>query len=230
MAEQYTDAIREGLATEKVPLPGADGYDYSTPDYKMLESLEKSAYRFSAAKSWQVNKALTELLKEGTHTVSFAQFQKAAAQRLDVYIGQYGRVEYTSAVSSAQMSAKWSRFQADAADMPYLQFKTSKSDRVCPICAPYDNMIRKVNDPVWEHASPLLHYYCYCTILQLPHSHATITPDADLPDPAMIPAIFRTNYARKMQAFSPDHPYYDEVPKKSITAWVKDNYVKPRNK
>jgi len=231
MAENFTKAIKEGLTTEEVTLPGTEGYDYTTPDAKMFEALEKSVYQFSAAKSYQINQALSELLKpvmvSGVESSpSFSQFETAARQKLGVYVDTYGKVEYNAAVAASQMSAKWGRFQESADTMPYLQFKTSKGEHVCPICAPYDDMIRPINDPVWEYASPLLHFNCYCTILQLPNSTYIQTPDETLPDPELIPAMFRTNYARKSQALPPDHPYYTGVPKKSLNTWAKENLPK----
>lgn len=215
MADKFTEAVHKGLKEV--------GYDYDTPNDKLLDHLRNSAFQFSAAKSWQINKLLTGLLYDGNSRRSFSEFQRAAFKELNLYVGNYGRVEYNSAVSSSQMAAKWMGFKENVHTNPYLQFKTSKAESVCPICAPYDDLIRPVNDPVWEHASPLLHFQCNCNLLELPMSHADITPDSDLPDPEMVPKMFRTNYAAKMQAFPPDHPYYTGVPKRTLRAWTKEN-------
>jgi hypothetical protein len=216
MAENFTEAIKEGLQAA-----AAEGYDYTAKDAKLFEALQKSAYRFSAAKSWQVNKQLTELLANSDG--SFSKFEQAAIKELQLTVGRYGRVEWNSSKSAAQMSAKWERFKENADIMPYLMFSTTEAESVCPICAPFDKLTRPINDPVWNHASPLLHFQCQCTLLQLPGSHEAITPDDQLPNDELVPKLFRVNYAEKMQAFPPDHPYYDEAPKKSLNAWVKKN-------
>ena len=228
MAKGFTTAIHSSLKKEgKLPhvTKGVE-IDYTAPDWILLENLEESAYRFSAAKSWSINRALTSLLNQDNNKSSWNQFEKAAAKELHVYLGDYGHIEYNTALSSSQMAAKELRFQENKHAMPWIQFKTSKGEHVCPICGPYDNVIKHIDDPMWDYASPLLHYQCQCTKVQLPSSKATPTPDKDLPDPDLIPPIFRNAFCRKGEAFPPEHPYYKEADKKSLNQWVKENYPK----
>ena len=221
MALDYMDAVYQGTGLNFTSV------DYNTPDYELLANMEKSVYRFSAAKSYHENKALTALLTQGDKHISFAEFDKLAQKQLGITIGKYGKVEYNAAVSSGQLAAKWQRFTAKAHVLPYLQFLTSAADKVCDICHPFDGMIRKIDDPIWHQASPLLHFNCYCDILQLPDREGEIeeTPEKDIPTTAQIPEIFRVNYAEKQQAFPPGHPYYDGVPLKKINSFV--NKFKP---
>jgi hypothetical protein len=214
MAEDFMNAVYKGTGTTFA------GLDYNTPDYELLSSLQRSVYSFSAAKSWHINKDLTGLLHDGTRLRSFSEFQKEALGQLGVYIGQWGKIEYSSALVNSEMAGKIQRFRADADIMPYWQFKTSKGEHVCEICAPYDDVIALHDAPVWKYATPQLHYGCYCTIVQLPGQHYTPTPHTDLPPMDKIPKIFRTDIAGKMQAFPPDHPYWHDVPRKSVNKWV----------
>ena len=238
MAQEFTQAIKEGLTAEGVTSPSpseftlgnerssrGEAFDYNTPDAKMFQALEKSVYMFSAAKSYHINEALTELLRDGDHQASFSKFNAAAKEKLGIY-SQYAKVEYNAAVGAAQMSAKWGRFEENADAMPYLQFNTSKGEHVCPICSGFDDMIARIDAPVWKYASPLLHFGCNCTLTQLPDSSYTPTPADKIPDEEVVPPLFRTDYTRKSQAFPPGHPYYKGVPKKSLTAWARENLKK----
>jgi hypothetical protein len=216
MAKNFTEAIEKGLTDV--------GYDYDIPDPKLFEALQQNAYHFSAAKSYEVNKQLTELINK---TNSFHEFEKAARTELHLYLGQYGRIEYNSAYSASQMAAKWETFRQNAAIMPYLQYKTSRSERVCPICAPYDNIILLKTNPFWNWGSPLRHFQCGCTLLELPGDDLKETEKDQFPDPSLTQELFRTNYPAKGLAFPPGHPYYKDVPRKSLKHWLSENAPPP---
>ena len=215
MAQEFTDAVKSGLRKEGI------SYDYSSPDYDLFTNLRESCYHFSAAKSWNVNKDLTELLYDGDTRRSFSEFQKAAQDQLNVVIGQYGKIEWNSAHSVSQIAAKEMRFSKTKDTMPYVQFFTTESERVCPICAPFNKLIFRIDDA--HRPVPALHFQCQCTEVQLPDDDAEPTPEEDIPAMDNVPEMFRGNYAAKQQAFPPEHPYYQNAPKRSIKDWLRKN-------
>jgi len=210
-----------------------DKVDYNTPDYDMLQNLQRNVYQFSGAKNYQELKALTEALYDGdrlrTKTEFFAEAQKIS----DEFNRNFRDAEYDTAVNAAINAGKWQGFMENKDSMPLLKFVAVEDDKECPICKPYNNVIRPINDAFWKYAYAPLHFRCRCGCLQLAHNDA-VTPGNKVPGPDVIPKMFRVNLAERNLAFPPGHPYYDGIPKEVkrcevtlqrpiIREWAKDN-------
>lgn len=229
IAAQLTEALFSGFGSTP------DQVAYDTPDWNMLADLEKNVYQFSAAKNYQMLKALTLDLKDGTSIRSFAQFRRAAAQTLDTWVGNWLVAEYDTALASSQMASKLIDIQAHKEHLPLMQFKGIGDERECPICLPFNDIILPVDHPAWKYMLPPLHFKDRCTVIQLSDSY-TPTPDADIPAPDNIPEGFRHNFPEEGVLFPPDHPYYEGLPKdidkytnklqaKNVRNWAADKLV-----
>lgn len=195
--------------------------DYGTPDFLMLESLEKNVYKFSAAKSYQVNKELTLLIKDGDRIREYSEWRKEALKTVDTWVNAWGKAEYNTVVSTCQNNADYQRFQENADIMPLIQRSGVGDSKECPICAHYDGLTAHINDPVWKYAYGDLHFNDRCRMIQL--ADGTATPADKIPSADLIPKPFRVNAAEKMIALPDDHPMYDGVPKKKLNKWVNKN-------
>jgi len=196
--------------------------EFGTPDYEQLASLEKSVYQFSAAKNYQQLKDLSAALKDGDRVRTFKEFETEAKKIVEEYNRTFLATEYETAIGSSQMAAKWTRFQEDKDVLPNLRFMAIEDERECPICKPFNNMVRPINDPVWKYAFSPLHWRCRCDVIQEPAS-AQLTPDDQVEGDGAIPKIFRTNLAEDGVVFPPKHPYYIGVPKDELKAFVKQH-------
>lgn len=205
---------------------GFDTIDYSTPDWGVLDNLERNVYTFSGAKNYQTIKQLTGLLKDGDRLRTFSEFRREAMPLLDEWNGIWKRTEYDTAMLGATNARNWERFEQQKHIMPLLRFVTVGDERVCAICHPYDGLTRPVDDPCWRYATPVLHFKDRCLLEQVPDANATMTPHDKIPDGEGIPKMFRVNLAKEQLAFPPEHPYYDGVPKKLLKQFVKQNKPK----
>lgn len=214
-AQNFFSAVVKGF--------GADfsSVDYTSPDYGLLRNLERNCYQFAGAKNYQTLRQLNDLLRDGDRLRGRNEFKREARKVLDEWNGMWQDTEYNTAVNSAINARKWAEFDTRKDIMPLLQFKIVKDERTCPICKPFADMIRPVSDPVWNYATPSLHFGDRCTILQLPDNSKPVTEE--VPPPDAIPKMFRVNLAKEQLAFPPDHPYYIGVKKRELEKFVKQN-------
>lgn len=206
MSGSYWKGVEEGYGKTFTSI------DYDTPDYDMLRHLEQDVFKFSAAKSYQVNKQLTQLLRDGKTVRTFEQFRSEALGILGVWVDNWGRAEYNTAVASAQMAAKWEHFEQHAEDMPLLKYTTVGDARVREAHRVLDGTIKPIGDKFWSQYYPPNGWNCRCSAIQLAGEH-TETPDSEIEYPE-VPAMFRKNLAKEKLVFPDDHPYYEGVPKK----------------
>lgn len=204
VAEKLRDAVIEGFGKD---LPAID---YNTPDFDKLGNLESNVYQFSAAKDFQQLKSMTLALKDGDRIRTFTEFRNEALKISDVYNGPWLLTEYNTALSSAQMAAKWQRFYADKNTLPLLQYRTVEDDRVRPSHAALDLVIKNIDDPFWDSYYPPNGWNCRCDVIQV--VHGTETPDKDIVTPDDVPKMFLTNMAKEGLIFPKNSPYYIGLP------------------
>lgn len=204
VAEDLRNAIIEGFGKD---LPAID---YDTPDFAKLANLEKNVYHFSGAKNYQELKSMTLALKDGDRIRTFTEFRDEALKINAEYNGTWLRTEYNTAIGSAQMAAKWSRFESDKKTLPLLQYRTVEDERVRPTHAALDLVIRNIDDPFWDMYYPPNGWNCRCDVIQV--VHGTETPYKDIVMPDDVPKMFQTNMAKQGIVFPPKHPYYIGVP------------------
>jgi len=204
VAEDLRNAVIEGFGKD---LPAID---YNTPDFDKLANLENNVYQFSAAKDYQQLKSMTLALKDGNRIRTFEEFRNEALKISDVYNGPWLLTEYNTALSSAQMAAKWQRFYKDKNTLPLLQYRTVEDDRVRPSHAALDLVIKNIDDPFWDDYYPPNGWNCRCDVIQV--VHGTETPDKDITTPDDVPKMFLTNMAKEGLIFPKKSPYYIGLP------------------
>ncbi|MBA3830154.1 MAG: minor capsid protein [Taibaiella sp.] len=213
-AKGFMKGVTEGFGK------GFDKIDYDTPDHEMLRHLEQNVYRFSAAKNWQMNKTLNELLRDGDKVRPYAEFKKMATQVVDEWKNVWGKTEYDLAVSSSTMAGHWVRFEANKKQMPLLRYSTVHDSRVREAHRILDGTVRPVDDSFWKEYYPPNGWNCRCTVLQL--ADGTETPDADLETPD-IPDMFRVNLAKEKLVYPNGSSYYIGAPSKELKRFVKQH-------
>lgn len=204
-AEKYFAGIEEGFGATLANV------DYDTPDYEMLRNLKESCYHFSAAKNYQQLKATTRaLIDENGKLRSFNDFKQAAFELNNEHVTSWLQAEYNFAVAGGQMSGTWTRAMENKEVLPLLKYITVGDSRVRPEHAELNGVVRKLDDTFWDMYYPPNGWNCRCDVQSL-HS-GTETPVERIITPADMPAMFKTNLAKKGLAFPPDHPYYNGLP------------------
>lgn len=218
--EELIEAIHDGRVTvESLPEPlyyaiaeylkaGLyEGYGASLAtvdeviDTSILRELRDNIYRFSAAKTYQQVREVTDLLVSGARVRPYREFEKEAAKILDKYNKSWLTAEYNTAIGQGQMASKWNEIVRNEKLLPYLRYDAIGD--ACPICKPLDGLVAAVNDPVWKKISPLNHFNCFCVLLQEPED---VTP-TKANDKEMMFAEFNNNVSEDFNM----NPYYDKV-------------------
>lgn len=189
--------------------------DYNTPDYNMLEQLQKNVWQFSGAKNYQQLRELSNALisPEGKMR-EYNEFKTIALSISDKYVKQYLPTEYNLAVAGGQMASKWVTIADNAAALPLLEFDAILDSQTTALCQGLNGTILPINHPFWNVYYPPNHYNCRSTVRQL--SSGKVTAENKIPS-ADIPKMFRTNLAKQGLIFPEDHPYFIGIPQ-----WVLD--------
>lgn len=179
-------------------------------DAELLADLRDNIYMFSAAKTYQQVKEMTEAaIDEDGAVRPFNDFRKDADQIFDTYNRDYLKTEYDTAIGQSQMAVKWNTIQDQKDVLPYLAYSTIGD--ACDICAPLDGFTAPVDDPVWDDIMPLNHFNCECIVEQQEDGEPS---DKDVVDDVLerMDDTFKMNPGKDGYVFSPDHPYFS-VPK-----------------
>jgi hypothetical protein len=201
--------------------------DFSGKDFELLSELRENTYMFSAAKTYQQTFDQKKLLfDEEGNLRSSKEFTQLAEKNFDTWNDAWGRSEYSTAVGQGAMASQWQRIEENKDILPILTFDATGEE--CPICQPFEGLSAPVDDPVWDWATPLLHFNCECVIIQGDEDTELSSKEdydkvASLKD--TVPEPFRMNPGKDKYIFSPDHPYFD-VAKKDIP-FAKENFGLP---
>lgn len=186
------------------------GIDYNTPDYNMLESLQKNVWQFSAAKNYQQLVSLSKALVDDDGKLrTFAEFKRVASTINDQYINQWLRTEYDTAVGGAQMASKWTDIKENSATK-LLEFDAVMDTHTSELCSSLNGVKKPVDDEFWNTYYPPNHFNCRSTVRQL--NEGEETPTSKIVYPEKMPAMFKTNLAKQGLVFPKSHPYYDGCP------------------
>ena len=184
--------------------------DWSTPDTDMLVRLTRDVWQFSAAKNYQQLRDMSMALRDDDGKLrTFAEFEEKALVINSQYNRTWLATEYSQAVNSATMAARWNDFTRNAKDMPYLRYRTVGDNNVRNEHKLLDGITRKVNDSFWDTHFPPNGWKCRCDADQVAGSRAKET---DVIPNASIPPMFQTNLAKTGLVFPKGHPYYTDVP------------------
>lgn len=188
------------------------GIEYDNPDYEVLQNLQRNVYQFSAAKNYHQLKQLTgALIGNDGKLRSYNDFKNEAFKINNEHVNHWLRTEYDTAISSAQMAAKWRHIQDNKSVLPLLEFDAVVDNRTSEQCRSFNKVTKPVDDPFWEMYYPPNHFRCRSTVRQ--KSGGTITSNEAIIYPDNIPDMFKVNLAKRNLAFPPDHPYYNEAPR-----------------
>ena len=179
----------------------------------MRSRLQRSDYIFSGIKTFhELNEAFPSLIDENGNRKPFERFLNDVQNIDATYNQNFLRAEYNHAQASAEMAAKWERFQEDG-DRYNLQYRTAGDDKVRPEHAALDRVTLPIDDPFWDTYYPPNGWNCRCTVVQVRKSKYTTTPH----DEAMslgeqatgtdTRGIFHYNPGKEQKTFPDYNPY-----------------------
>lgn len=188
----YDGKIKPDKLSEPLYIAGADklkqglykgyggnlsSFELEGKDYEMLSELRDNIYMFSAAKNFQQTLEMTDALVDGDGNLrEFKDFKETADAIYEKYYGEdvenenpanWLKAEYDTAIGQARAASKWTDIQKNKDLSPFLKYSAVMDDHTCDICAPLDELIARVDDPVWDDIMPLNHFECNCTVEQL---------------------------------------------------------------
>lgn len=208
IAEYLKKGVYEGF--------GGTLADFDGKPARLLTELRENIYIFSAAKTYQQCRALTDALtnEEGVKR-SFSEFYREALEIDSQYNKNWARTEFDTAFGQAQQSRQWVEIEANKDALPMLRYSAILDANTSDICRPLDGIIAPVNDPIWNTVAPLNHFNCRCTLEQLPDSYAPTNgyeKKAKEVQDEMQP-LFKMNCGKDGYVFKKDHPYFEVAPK-----------------
>lgn len=153
----------------------ADFTETST-DFKVLTRLNENINKFSAAKTFQnVKDTQNFILDTQGNLRSFTDFRKDAKKIFDQYNENWLRTEFETTVANAQSAVQWQDIQRDKKTLPLLKYQTAGDDRVRPLHAAWDGIVKPVDDPFWDTRSPQNDFGCRCILIQLEEGEEKVT-------------------------------------------------------
>lgn len=201
IAEYLKNALYQGF--------GSDNF----VDDELLGDLRDNIYLFSAAKTYQFTKACADLLvDEDGQRKPFAQFYAEGQEVYGQYNENWAQAEYITTIGQAQMAKQWQSIEANKDILPMLTFSTD--GQPCPECAPFEDLTAPVDDPIWDIATPLLHFRCECILVPSDDAVAWGQERINGLPTDSIPDDFKNNPGKTGEIFTAEHPYFDGVPEK----------------
>jgi SPP1 gp7 family putative phage head morphogenesis protein len=177
----------------------------------ILNGLQNSVYRFSAAKQYQQVREMESILatmsKAAGDLVPYNEFKKSVTGVFENYNKNWLATEYNTAVDQSQNARKWAKVQAEKETFPLLRYKTQNDGNVRDAHAQLDGIIKPVNDAFWDNNLPANGWNCRCFVQQL--DEGTITEGTPELSEVDQPLLFRMNSGKDKYIFKNTHPYYD---------------------
>jgi SPP1 gp7 family putative phage head morphogenesis protein len=186
----------------------------------MLNALRENVFVFSGMKTYHELKQASGMLVDADGNVKpFYKFKQDVESINATYNEQYLEAEYSFAVHSSQMAAKWNDFEQEG-DEYYIQYRTAGDDKVRPEHAALNNTTLPIDDPFWDSYTPPLDWGCRCDIVQViknkyPESDSQNARQLGETATTRIGAngknkleMFRFNPGKEMKIFPERHPYF----------------------
>ena len=199
-------AVKKGIADNK-------------PSAKTLDKLDNDVFVFSTCKTHIQLKEVGAMLTSEDTITPWSEFRTKVLEIHKLYNEDYLQAEYGFAVSSAEMGAKWDRWEQEG-DRYNLQYRTAQDDRVRVSHAELAGITLPVSDPFWNDYLPPNGWNCRCTTVQVntgkyPESNSKSSQDKGERATTEIDskghnrsAMFRFNPGKQKVIFPPHHPYY----------------------
>lgn len=227
------DHLKEGLykgygatfsSLKKPKMPSG----FSTRDLELMTELRTNIYLFSAAKTYQQVRTMSNALIENGKIVPFKQFREKASQTYDLYNKTWLQTEYDTAIGQAQAGRKWQIIEQQADVLPLLRYSAVIDSRTSEICKPLDGIVAPVGDAIWKKVAPLNHFNCRCLLMQVSGekvTNETIKKARVEETEGMMQDLFKMNAGQDGYVFSKQHPYFDVAAKDKALA--KKNFNLP---
>ncbi len=145
-------------------------------DFKILTRLNENINKFSAAKTFQNVKDTQNLILDAAGNLRpFTDFRKDALKIFDKYNETWLRTEFDTTVAGAQSAVQWQDIQRDKKTLTLLKYQTAGDDRVRPLHAAWDGIVKPVDDPFWDTHNPPADFNCRCVAIQLEEGEEKVT-------------------------------------------------------
>ena len=145
--------------------------EFESPAFDVLTAMNKNIHVFSAAKDFQSVVDMQKFIIDDQGFIRpFSAFKKDARVIFDTYYDnktQWLSVERNTAIAQARTAAQWIEIQDTKRDLPLLKYQTVGDERVRPLHASWDNIVRPVDDPFWNTRMPPNDFGCRCLTIQL---------------------------------------------------------------
>jgi SPP1 gp7 family putative phage head morphogenesis protein len=171
---------------------------------------------FSAAKTYQMIKEISKLTDKDEMLKKYTLYAKT-----------YQKVENDTVVKQSQTVNDFVKYENQKDVMPYLRYVTVGDERVRPIHADMDGIVKKVDDPFWDDFIPQNGYNCRCTVEQVEkatESQLSSSKTKELNEGVI--DQFKNNPAKTGIIFKEKgegkHPYFDipEKDKKNVSKLI----------
>lgn len=185
------------------------GYgDAGNLEQDTLRAMRRNCYYFSAAKTYQLVRALNENRSESGRQTFFEKGTEIVAD----FVGAYLFAEKENALMCGKSAKKWVRSSARGT-VPHLEYVTKKDNRVRPAHVVLDGIIRRRDDAFWNTFYPPNGWLCRCTTKTFKEGEDTDLSAFDM-DEALnnVPEMFRVNFGKEGVVFTKKHPYFKNVP------------------
>lgn len=140
----------------------------TSTDFKVLTRLNENINKFSAAKTFQNVKDTQNFILDAQGNLrSFPDFRKDAKKIFDQYNENWLRTEFETTVAGAQSAVQWQDIQRDKKTLTLLKYQTAGDNRVRPLHAAWDGIVKPVDDPFWDTHNPPTDFNCRCVVIQL---------------------------------------------------------------
>lgn len=206
VAAQLSGGVQKGYGNGPLQV------EWESPDWKMIQHLQKNVYEFSFAKSHEQLKALTLAMfdKETGKIIPFKEFKEVATRINNEMAVRHLKVEYETAIAGGQMASRWTQFEQDKEQFPNLTYQTVGDGRVRESHKVLHNITRPMDDAFWKSYYPPNGWGCRCDVIQA--VGRAVTAPERIQTPTDVPPMFQTNLAERGLAFPKGHPFFKHLP------------------
>ena len=138
------------------------------PSEAMVSSLRESAGVFSGFKTFhEMKEAADLLLDEKGNLKPFERFSNDVRKINDAYNKHYLETEYSFAIQSAQMAARWEEQRDDGGGRYLLQYRTAGDSKVRKSHRELEGITLPSSDPFWDKYYPPNGFRCRCVVAKV---------------------------------------------------------------
>lgn len=196
-ADKLMGAMQKGF--------GGTSFDFDDTRNELTAFLQHNIYAFSAAKSLTELKHFRALMVKDGQLRDFVDFRNAVTDAGYTFNLNYLNTEWSTAVSTAQTAAEFSRFGENEP----IQISTAGDDKVRPEHQVLDGYTALKSDPIWVRLCPPFDWFCRCRLIPGVASKIDASINkSELLKSAKVPKHFQRNPALSKVVFKDDHPYF----------------------